>query len=74
VFGGEAVILRPAENAVVMLDEVGSRIWQLADGTRTVADIAAELTREYAVEAEEARSSVERFVEDLVERELLAWA
>ena len=73
VFGDEAVIITPAENMVRMLDEVGSRIWRLADGSRTVDEIAAALTDEYEVTAEEAGTSVTSFVQALVEKELLVW-
>ena len=45
VFSGEAVIITPAENKVRMLNTVGSRVWELADGTRTVDEIAGVLAR-----------------------------
>ena len=45
VFSGEAVIITPAENTVRMLNTVGSRVWELADGTRTVDEIAGVLAR-----------------------------
>ncbi len=50
VFSGEAVIISPAEHMIRMLNPVGSRIWELADGTRTVDAIAAILAAEYEVE------------------------
>ena len=74
VFSGEAVVISPAENMVRMFNPVGSRIWELADGTRTVEEIAVTLTQEFAVDLPEARRSTATFVEELVAKQLLAWA
>lgn len=73
IFGDDAVVITPAENTVRMLNAVGSRIWQLADGTRTVEDIAAVLAQEFEVEPAEAEASTQRFLSELVELELLTW-
>lgn len=73
VFGDDAVVITPAENTVRMLNPVGSRIWQLADGSRTIDEIAAVLTEEFDVDHAEAEASTERFVAELVELELLTW-
>ena len=73
VFGDDAVVISPAQNLVRMLNPVGSRIWQLADGTRTVEDIAILLTQEFDVDLPQARSSVAQFVEELIHKNLLAW-
>ena len=55
VFNGEAVIISPAENVVRMLNPVGSRIWELCDGSRTLDQIAAALTDEFEVDMAHAR-------------------
>lgn len=73
VFGQDAVIISPAENTVRMLNPTGSRIWELADGTRTVDEIAAVLAQEFDVTPEQARASVQEFVAVLAEKRLLAW-
>ncbi len=72
-FSGEAVIISPAEAMVRMLNRVGSRIWELADGTRTSEEIAAALTAEFAVDLDHARASVAGFLDQLAERGLIAW-
>ncbi|MBM4459727.1 MAG: PqqD family protein [Chloroflexi bacterium] len=74
VFSGEAVIVSPAENMVRLLNPVGSRIWELADGAHTVEEIAAVLTEEYAIELPMARESAAQFLHDLAGKELIAWA
>ena len=74
VFGSDAVVISPAENMVRMLNPVGSRIWQLANGTNSLEDIAVILTQEFEVELPHARQSVAGFVDDLVDRDLLEWS
>ncbi len=74
VVDGEAVLVDPDRNVVRMLNTVGSRIWELADGTRTVDEIAEALTEEFEVEVSEARQSVVEFVDELADKELLVWA
>ena len=46
--------------------EVGDRIVQLADGTRTVREIAAELCEEFEVDLETALKDTAEFVAELV--------
>ena len=74
VFGDDAVVITPAENMVRMLNPVGSRIWQLADGTRTIEEIALVLTQEFEIDLSQARSSVADFVEELIDKGLLVWS
>ncbi len=74
VFSGEAVVISPAENTVRMFNDVGSRIWALADGQHTVDEIGGILVSEYQVEREQAVAAVRRFVDDLLARGLLELA
>jgi len=74
VFSGEAVVISPAENMVRMFNPVGSRIWELADGQRTVEEIVRQLTEEYAVELSAARAEVGEFVDALAAKGLLTFA
>lgn len=73
VFSGEAVVITPAENKVRMLNPVGSRIWQLADGSRSVAEIVGLLTDEYEVEAARAERTTLELLETLAAKELIVW-
>ena len=74
VLGGEAVVISPDENTVRMLNDAGSRIWELADGTRTLDEIAAALAAEFEVDQTHARASTAAFVNELVGKDLLGWA
>lgn len=73
-FDDEAVVIDPTTNVARMLNGVGTRIWELADGHHTIADIATILEVEYAVSALEALLNVTSFVEELVRRELVTVA
>ena len=71
VLNGEAVLIDPDRNVVRMLNPVGSRIWELADGTRTIEQIADVLVEEFEVEPLQAHQSVAKFVDELAGKELL---
>jgi hypothetical protein len=74
VFGQDAVVISPAENTVRMLNPTGSRIWELADGSRTMEEIALLLTEEFDVALPEARQQVAEFLADLEAKGLVSWA
>lgn len=56
------------------LNAVGARIWELLETPRTVDGLVAALTAEYDVAPDTARQEVERFLDALRERGLLASA
>jgi hypothetical protein len=68
---GAESILVPVRNNVGNLDfvytlsPVAARIWELADGTRSIDAIAAELCGEYDVGAEAAATDVAQTLADL---------
>jgi hypothetical protein len=53
------------------LNEVGARIWELTDGSRTLADIAAVIQEEYEVDADRAQADVNEFISELVGKQLV---
>lgn len=71
IVDNEAVIIHTQGNSVHMLNEVGTRVWELADGTRTTEQIVAILVEEYDVEEAEAERTVTTFVEELRQRGLI---
>ncbi|HSN73773.1 MAG TPA: PqqD family protein [Anaerolineae bacterium] len=73
VFSGEAVVITPAENKVRMLNAAGSRIWELADGSRSVAEIVAVLTDEFDVDPERAQRTTLELLDTLAEQDLIVW-
>jgi predicted protein tyrosine phosphatase len=71
LFEDEAVVIDPRTNMARMFNAVGSRIWELSTGDRTIADIASILETEYTISKEEALQSVTDFVEELARRDLV---
>ncbi|MCE7938125.1 PqqD family protein [bacterium] len=69
--GEEAVLLQPDHGQIKVLNDVGARVWQLADGTRTVRSIVAEICLEYEVEQERAEADTLAFIADLEAKSLL---
>jgi reverse gyrase len=68
---GEAVIILPEQGVVKMLNAVGSRIWELADGTHRIRDIVEAIYEEVDVDRERAEQDVMAFVQEMVEADLL---
>jgi hypothetical protein len=66
VIDGEAVLVLADSGQVQVLNEVGARVWELADGTRSLAQIVDEVVSEFDVGAEQAAADVLAFVERLV--------
>lgn len=73
VYSGEAVLISPAENTVRMLNSTATRIWELADGSRTVDEIATALTREFDVSFEQAQVATGELLEMLTAKGLITW-
>ena len=70
----KAVILHISAKTLRGLNSVASRIWQLIDGKRTLAEIAREVSTEYSCEEEEAREDVKSFLNELFEKKMLAFS
>jgi hypothetical protein len=70
VFEHEVAVILPSVSAIRVLNEVGGRIWALADG-RTFAEIVDILVNEYEVERTELRMDAETFLSEMQSRGLL---
>ncbi|MCS6950544.1 MAG: PqqD family protein [bacterium] len=68
VIEGEAVIISPQERELHSLNEVGTTIWRLADGSRTLRQIALELSQTYEITPEEVLPDVLAFAQEMVEK------
>jgi hypothetical protein len=65
VIEGKAVVITVDHNELHVLNGVGTRVWQLADG-RPVSAIVQAIVSEFDVDAERAAPDVQRFVEQLL--------
>lgn len=71
VIEGEAVILSMDTKVLRGLNPVGSRVWELIDGARSVAEIARLIAGEFDATPEQAEADVRRFVDELLAQGLV---
>jgi pyrroloquinoline quinone biosynthesis protein D len=69
--GDTVVLLVPETGEYFTLEEVGARIWDLADGTRSVAQIADTLADEYDAPRATIETDAIDFVRELAGARLL---
>jgi hypothetical protein len=63
--GGEMVILSADDSSLFLLNEVGTAIWEAADGRRSIEALADVLCSEYEVDRATALADVAEFIESL---------
>ena len=68
---GEAVLVLPQAGQIKVLNEVGTFIWTLLDGTRSIAEIANRVCQEYRVESEQSQADTLQFMTDLENRGII---
>lgn len=61
----ELVLLDPENGQYFTLDEVGARIWELCDGSRSVSEIAGALDEEFDAPLETIRADLLELLEEL---------
>ena len=71
VVADEAVIVHPEKGKVQVINEVGAVIWELSDGTHTVAEIVSEVCQKFEVDQSTAQADTIEFLADLFEREII---
>ncbi len=55
----------------LQLDDFGSQVWEMLDGTRTTADLIKEFAASHALSAQEAEQSITLFLRELGKRGLI---
>jgi hypothetical protein len=60
------VLLRFKERELLGLSEVGRRIWEMADGSRSIDAMVASLVSEYSVAPERAAADLLAFIEEMI--------
>jgi hypothetical protein len=71
IYQGEATIVLPDGSTIKVLNEVGSRIWDLIDGNRGATELASIIAEEFDVDTEIARRDVNEFLENLASHDML---
>ena len=68
---GTVVLLNMDDGRYFALDEVGGRVWDLCDGSRTLSEIAAILAEEYEAPAETIERDLAELINDLTNEDLV---
>jgi hypothetical protein len=71
VYDGQAVIVSPEDSTLHTLNEVGTVVWEAADGRTPLSAIVARVHERYDVDAPAAERDVQAFVEQLRSRGLI---
>jgi hypothetical protein len=71
VVDGSAVIVLADTGEVTVLNPVGTRVWELCDGSRSAREIARMITAEFEVTPEQALQDVENFLGELVQAQAI---
>ena len=69
---GEIVLVHPAQGKVRVLNRVGSGLWELADGRRSVEEMAGIIAEQYGVDPDRARADSLAFFSDLADRGVIS--
>lgn len=64
-------VMNPDTSELHSFNEVGRRIWELADGSRTVAAIADAIGEEFEVDAQTAQNDALEFLGELLSKDLI---
>lgn len=70
----EAVVVLPEQGKIKVLNEVGARIWSLADGQRSVREIAAQISAEYNIPEADAETDALEFIGQMLVKGVLQLA
>lgn len=70
ILDDEAVILFPDAGTLHRLNGTGTRVWELLDGARSLADVGSLITDEFEVASDEALADLCTLAGDLVEADL----
>jgi hypothetical protein len=71
---GEAFIVNAETSELHNLNPVGTRVFELVDGARTVKDIVEAIVEEYEVDHDTAERDVAEFLAVLSDKGLVVWA
>jgi hypothetical protein len=74
VLENEAVVVLPEQGKIKVLNETGARIWSMADGRRSVREIAAQIAAEYSLLPADAEADTLEFIGELMAKGVLKLA
>ncbi len=69
IIDGSAVVVLADAGEVNVFNSVGTRVWELTDGSRSVQQIIDAIIAEFDVAADQAAADVQEFLHSLVDEE-----
>ncbi len=70
LIGQEVVIILPAVGEIKVLNEVGARLWELADGEHTINELVNHICEEYAIDHRQAELDALDFIQKMIEKDM----
>jgi len=70
-YDDEGVVIHAGSMELSVLNPIGTRIWELVDGDRSVEAIVTVVTEEFEVDRSTAESDVQEFLQELRSRDLV---
>ncbi len=67
-FEDKVFIITPDDSMLHMLNETGTRIWEIIEKPKKISEIVEEILKEYDVTKEKAEQSVKRFISELIKK------
>lgn len=71
IIDDQAVVVLADSGEVNVFNAVGTRIWELTDGSHTIQQIADAIHSEYEVSQEDASRDVQEFMQKLLEAQAI---
>jgi hypothetical protein len=74
IIESQAVIVNQNKENKLMyhtINEIGTEIWELIDGKRTIKEIIEEIIKKYEIEPESAQKDIIDFIQELKEKDLV---
>ena len=67
----EAVMMSVTAGRYYGLNAVASRIWELLETPKTITQLCAQICEEFEVDAQTCKAAVVKFVQDLIDHEIV---
>jgi len=71
IIDGEALVVSPKDSLVYPLNDVGTRVWELLDGKKTVSEISSVICGEFEGDEVAIRDDIADFIENLLKAGLV---
>ncbi|WP_160674399.1 lasso peptide biosynthesis PqqD family chaperone [Clostridium sp. C8-1-8] len=68
---GEKVMMNLDKGQYFVLNEVGSRIWDLIQAPKSIGEVVSELLQEYEIDEESCREAVYEFLGSMKDAEII---